>query len=234
MDGRCIALYDSGAGGLTLLKTLRENYPKENFAYFSDRKNFPYGNKTSEEIKALAKVKIKSVLSFCPKAIIFACNTLSAAALGSYTNFPVKVFGVLPKVYGGEKSLIVATPSTAKSEYIKNLKRGETDADVFSADGLATEVERWICGGEKPDLSARFSGVDKSYKAVVLGCTHYSFLKKDFAALFPSSVIRDGADETFKQVQGWLPTKENAGTAGELFFDDDTDKRIFYRFLMGF
>lgn len=233
MDRRCIALYDSGAGGLTLLKVLKKKYPKENFAYFSDRKNFPYGNKSAKEIAALAREKTENILSFCPKAIIFACNTLSTVALEKYTNFPVKVFGVLPKIYPGERTLIISTPSTAQSDYVKNLT-SQSNTDVLPAFGLADEIESWLGGGGKPDISVGFNGCKTNYDAVVLGCTHYSYLKSDFEKFFSSSVIRDGFTETCDKIQGWLPTNSNDSGTGEMFFNDEKDEYIFREFLKGF
>lgn len=234
MDDRCIALYDSGAGGLNLLYKLHRLFPKENLAYFSDEKNFPYGNKTKEEISKIASEKTKRILTFSPKAVIFACNTLSTSALKEYTNFPVKVFGVSPKVVSDEKTLIICTKLTAESDFISNLIKENDGVDIKIMNGLAEEVETWVKGGKKPDVKKRFKETEKNYDSVVLGCTHYLFLKEEIAKIFPLSKISDGTDDTLAKIKGWLTTNYSANNNGELCFANNKDKECFLRFFKGF
>ena len=234
MDDRCIALYDSGVGGFNLLYNLSRSFPCENYIYFSDRKNFPYGNKTKEEISELAREKTNAILKFAPKAIVFACNTLSTSVFDEYKTFPVRVFGVRPKIRKGEKTLVVCTRRTAESDYIKDLLKGGERIDVLPADNLAEEIENYIRGGEKPNIAKRFKGIKRGYDAVILGCTHYSYLKKEFADLFPLSRVTDGTEETFIKLQGFIPTYETARQSGKIFFADEDDKRCFNRIYRGF
>ncbi|MBO4262516.1 MAG: aspartate/glutamate racemase family protein, partial [Clostridia bacterium] len=220
MDERCVAIYDSGAGGLCLLKKLVEKYPYENFVYFSDHENFPYGNKDKERLLALAKKNVNTIMSFCPKEIIFACNTLSTAALSEYSNFCVKVSGVLPFVPSGEKTLLLCTSATAASERVRSLKAENADIFVAVMDGLADEIEEWIRGGNKPDVYRRLSGLKKDYECVSLGCTHYTHLKEDIKRIFPKSRVVGGEDVFSEGFQGRMTTSENKSKKGEVLFLD--------------
>ncbi len=226
MDDRCIALCDSGVGGLVLLKRLKDFFPSEDFLYFSDEKNFPYGDKTANEIREIASKKIKSIMTFSPKLIVLACNTLSATVLKDYSTNSVKVLGVLPFVPKGKRTLLVATQATLASDYVKNLYKNRK-ADVFAAKGLADEIESWIIGGKEPNLSERFFSVDRNYDCISLGCTHYSLISDEFRKIFPNSEILDGADLTFDKIKGLVPTIEHSPQAGSVVFFSDRDKYVF-------
>ena len=89
MDNRCIAICDSGIGGLNLLKRLTESFPYENFVYFADNANLPYGDKEEYQLRKIAVDNYNKLLSFCPKLIVFACNTLSVVSKDLFTSSPV-------------------------------------------------------------------------------------------------------------------------------------------------
>ena len=221
MDNRCIAVYDSGAGGLDIARRLAREYPSENVYFFSDRRNLPYGDKTTEELLVIAQKNISSIMTFCPKMIILACNTLSTSLLSSFSHFTVPVFGVFPFVPTGKKTLLVCTPLTAESDYVLDLKTKNPDLTVFKAEGLAEAVENWIRGGEKPDIKKLFEGTEKDFEAVSLGCTHYLHLKGDFEKLFPASQIVDGSDNLFKQIKGELTTYPHFPQRGCVYLNDE-------------
>ncbi|MBQ7642678.1 MAG: aspartate/glutamate racemase family protein [Clostridia bacterium] len=227
MDDRCIAIYDSGAGGLFLLGKLVKALPRENYLYFSDRKNLPYGDKTKEELKEIADKNLKTIMTYCPKLIVFACNTLSSTLIGEYSHFCVPIAGVLPKTRKNEKTLLICTAATARSEYIKKLKTANPETDVFPADGLAEEVENYLSGGRVPDLDSRFEEVKKDYDAVSLGCTHYNFIGNNISRLFPKSRIIRGDDDVFNKIQGEKTTSETSRQKGEIIFKDNIDKKYF-------
>ena len=234
MDERSIALYDSGAGGLEILERLTSLYPNENYLYFSDRNNFPYGNKPKELICKLAEKKISEIFAFAPKVLIFACNTLSTAVLDGLKSYPVKIIGVKPFVADGKKTLLVCTKTTASSDYVKRLKDKNPLLDVFIADGLAEEVEAFVKDGTEPNLEKLFSKVDRDYDCVSLGCTHYTLIKDRFSSLFPKSEIIDGGNVVLKQIQGLVPTNKSSGEKGDIYFADDVYKEFFYSKLASF
>ena len=176
----------------------------------------------------IAENKITKIVSFSPKFIVLACNTLSTAILNDYSNFCVKVFGVLPVVPPNKKTLLIATKATANSDYVKRIIKNK-DADVISAEGLADEIERWVVGGKKPDIAERFKDTYKNYDVVSLGCTHYTLLKDEFSKVFPFSTICDGGDVTFEKIKGLLPTIQHAEQKGSVIFFNKKDEEWFYR-----
>ena len=118
-DDRCIAVYDSGVGGLNLTKRLRERFKSEDIVYFSDRKNLPYGDKSDEELRRIVENNLRKINGFCPKLIILACNTVSLVVREYGVTSPVRLLGVYPIVKRDKKTLLICTERTAKSAYVK-------------------------------------------------------------------------------------------------------------------
>ncbi|MBR1867042.1 MAG: aspartate/glutamate racemase family protein [Clostridia bacterium] len=229
MDNRCVVVYDSGAGGLGVVKRLTEEYPSENIYFFTDRENLPYGEKTREELLEIAERNLSSVMTFCPKLIVFACNTLSTAVLNNFSHFTVPVYGILPFVPENLKTLLICTPSTAESAYVRNLKKANPKLVVYGAEGLAERVEDWVRGGEKPDVKEIAKKTGINFDAVSLGCTHYSHLKEDFAKIFPLSQIVDGSNKLFSQIQGALTTFPHFPQKGCVYLKDEGYKGWFLK-----
>ena len=76
MDNRCVVFYDSGRGGEVLMKRTRKAFPNENYVYFADEKNMPYGEKTERELENIFYETFWKILSFAPKLVVVACNTM--------------------------------------------------------------------------------------------------------------------------------------------------------------
>ena len=95
MDNRPVGIFDSGFGGLTSLKALREMMPDENIIYFGDNGRAPYGGRGAEQLKAMARQDIEFVSGLGVKAIIVACGTLSSAAADVLDECPLPLSGVL-------------------------------------------------------------------------------------------------------------------------------------------
>ncbi len=221
MDNRCIAVYDSGAGGLDVVKRLSKEFPSENVYFFTDRENLPYGNKTPDELYEIASKNLYSIMTFCPKFIVFACNTLSTSVLNRFSNYTVPVYGILPFIPENKKTLLICTPATAESEYVDNLKKKHSQLEVYGAKGLAEQTEEWIRGGEKPNLSEFYKMAEREYEAVSLGCTHYSHLKNEFGEIFASSRIVDGTDRLFNEIKGALTTYPHFPQKGCVYLKDE-------------
>ncbi|MBE5742477.1 MAG: hypothetical protein E7360_04045 [Clostridiales bacterium] len=223
MDDRCIAVLDSGIGGVITLKKLKEKYPNENFVYFADLKNFPYGNKSEKELKDIAFSNYKRLLSFGVKVVVFACNTLSVTAEECFTNSPVPVIGVKPIARKQGKGLLICTPKTANSVYVQQLKK-DADLTVLPQDGLADEIELSFEG--KPiDLKKRFLGVSRDYDYLSLGCTHYPFLTKEFEKIFPKSRIISGEELIFDKFNKIVTTANPNRKNGIVLFVGDGRKK---------
>ena len=124
-----IAVFDSGVGGLSVLKTLRRVLPSENFIYYGDSANAPYGEKTAEEVKKAAHNVTRTLLSYGAKAIVIACNTAtSAAAEFLRSTYPdVPIIGMEPAVKPAALSaphptvLVMATPLTLREAKFRSL-----------------------------------------------------------------------------------------------------------------
>ena len=207
-----IGVFDSGIGGLNVLKRATAKLPHESFIYFGDNENAPYGNKSESELFELSKNAVNTLLSRGVKAIVVACNTVSSSVFNKLLSVsPVPLIPTLPPIVKNKakRTLLMCTPNTAKSDYV--LKNYDF-AQVLPLPFLAAEIERYLYSKdnftEKHAKSTKLNrlknvNLDKDlrgaygiYDIVVLGCTHYTFLKKEIAARFPSAKIISGEQKT--------------------------------------
>lgn len=209
-----IAFFDSGVGGLTVLALAARLLPREDFIYFGDTANAPYGTRTTEEVRELS-VKAAEMLFTCGcKALVVACNTATSAAIHVLRDmFSIPVIGmepaVKPALERGGKVLVMATPLTLKEEKFRRLcHRCGADAEhviVLPCPGLVEMVEQGETEGPRVEakLSELLTGVDlEGISAVVLGCTHYVFLQQALARLLPlGTEFVDGNLGTVRQLK---------------------------------
>jgi glutamate racemase len=184
-------MFDSGAGGLAVLSEVRHLLPGEDIIYFADSAYFPYGPRPAAEIRARAESVTRDLLARGAKLIVVACNTATSAAVAHLrATFDVPFVGVEPalkpaaeRTLSGKVALLV-TPGTARGEKLAALidRYGvEVAVQTIEAPGLAERVE---AGGADDDATrellhrylapVRVSGAD----VLVLGCTHYAFLRE--------------------------------------------------------
>lgn len=216
MDERSIAVFDSGYGGLTFLKEARDLMPVENFIYYGDNRNAPYGNKSEEEVKKLAEGVFDFFSRLPVKAAVVACNTVTADCIEYLRNkYDFKIFGMEPALklaereLNGKQFLVVGTRATINSERFKSLNHRFKNAVPLICDALAGEIEHYIFEPEKINLEKYFEKVEtKNFAGVVLGCTHYIFLRDKFAELSPDWKVFDGNRGTAKNLQNYI---EKAG-----------------------
>ena len=218
-----IAVFDSGIGGVSVLKELVKALPNENFIYFGDTANAPYGIKSADRVRELTfavyeKLKAKGI-----KAFVIACNTATSVAVASLREeYPNDIIigvepALKPAVESGEHPTVavLATPLTLKEEKFANLlSRFQSQAKVipFACPGLVEFVE---CGEiEGENLRAFLTALFEPLKAekldsVVLGCTHYPFVKAEISAILGGDVkIFDGSVGTAQNTRRRL---ENGG-----------------------
>lgn len=217
-----IAVMDSGVGGLSVLGSLVRALPQENFLYFGDNENAPYGNRTESDLLSLTLKNLNYLLSFGVKAIVVACNTLSATLTHDIELYSgVKTFGVYPPVFShlfrGEKTLLIATPFTCKSyKALRGLYVAETgglaksvEENVFNLNNIniARELEssRLYYCAEKPDkngapLLTSFDHEER-FDTVILGCTHYLFVKNKIIDHLRPKITESGNENTVKAVK---------------------------------
>lgn len=189
-ESRPIGVFDSGLGGLSVLKHIRELLPQEQLLYVADSANAPYGDKSDSEIQQRSDVITQFLLSHDIKALVVACNTATAAAIESLRqNFDIPIIGMEPAVKPAALSTqagvvgILATPGTLASEkYARLYQQYAGNVKIISqpCPGLVEQVEKAELDSERTRelLQGYVSALlDQGADTLVLGCTHYPFLK---------------------------------------------------------
>lgn len=185
-----IGVYDSGVGGLAVLAEVRRLLPGEDIVYFADSGFFPYGPRPAAEIRERAEAVTRELLEHGVKLIVVACNTATSAAIAHLrTTFEVPFVGMEPALkpaaestLSGKVALLV-TPGTARGQKLAALidrYGAEVSIQAIEAPGLAERVEAGaIDDDETRQLVRRYVAPvrDSGADVLVLGCTHYVFLR---------------------------------------------------------
>ena len=245
MDNRPIGIFDSGIGGLTILQKLLEKLPDEEYIYVADQKNFPYGKKSKEELVALTSRIAQFLVGRDAKLIVVACNTATCHALAELRKlFAVPIVGVVPAIKPAALRTktgnigLIATPATLESTYVDELiATHASGVKVWKIGclGLENIVERG--GWNEKEIAALLSEHTSVFKEnnidkLVLGCTHYPFLRKEIGAIFgPDIEIIDSGEAVAEQVKNILreknlnhaPDKVSTDASVEFFTTGDAD-----------
>ncbi len=185
-----IGVFDSGAGGLTILSTLRQELPQEDYIYFGDTVHCPYGKRTEADITALTVDACRLLVEQGVKLIVIACNTASQAALQTVrATFSLPIVGVVPAVKPAARMTkngrigIAATDQAARSVYLQQLIADfASDIQAYAAgcSELVTLVERGDLAGPAVELTLRMvlaPLTDHDIDVLVLGCTHFPAMR---------------------------------------------------------
>ena len=234
MDRRCIVVCDSGIGGLGLYNMIVKKLKGQTVLYYADFENLPYGNKSKQELENIAERNFKKFLPFCPKMVVFACNTLSTNTFNMGWCGGVKTIRVLPKVNKGERGLLLCTSATANSNYVKSLKKDNPLLDVLPLDGFAQEIEKHVEFGTELDLDKRFKGVDRGYDFISLGCTHYSLVVKKLKEIFPFSKFLSGESDAFEKIVFSVTTFDTLDHQSETCFVGHGAEKVKSLYYKGF
>lgn len=216
-----IAVFDSGLGGISVLRHLRRVLPGERFLYFGDSANAPYGIRTREDVEALTLAAVERLLSRGVKALVIACNTATAAAIDRLRDaYPDRIIvGIEPALklaadrFPGGHIGVMATPVTLSEEKFAALMQrcsGQCRIRTIPAKGIVELVESGKADSPEMDeqLRALFAGCGK-LDALVLGCTHYPFASRSFVRVLGSDVVLlDGGEGTARETRRRL---EKAG-----------------------
>lgn len=236
-----VAVFDSGLGGISVLRELVRTLPQENYLYFGDSLRAPYGTKMPEEVTALSMQAAEHLLSQGAKALVVACNTATSVAIRmlrrTYPDIPI--VGTEPAIKPavercpGGRILVMATAMTVKEEKFQHLKAQYDDAAQIipvACSGLVEFVERGILRGEEVEqyLLDRLEPYLKvPIDAVVLGCTHYPFLKTPIRRIVGlRTQIIDGSFGIARQLQRRLEEKNllnSCGKAGAVSFENSLE-----------
>lgn len=191
-----VGFFDSGVGGLSVLKEAMRVLPRENFIYYGDNKNAPYGTKKKDEIRELTFRGVQFLLEKGVKAVVVACNTATSVAVEdlreSYPDLPVismepAVKPALALVQEDGWALVMATPATISQQRYASLLEHMYHGDRvinLACPGLPELVEQGHV--DSPELLSYLEGKflplrDRKVQALVLGCTHYVFAEKAIA-----------------------------------------------------
>ena len=206
-----IGVFDSGVGGISALRAMIRALPQEHFIYYGDTANAPYGTKETAEVIACVRQVTERLLTRKIKAMVIACNTATGAA--AYTlrrELTIPVIGMEPALKPASEIrkngdvLVLATPLTLHQEKFNLLmeKYGEGAVRV-PCTGLMELVEQENWQGAEAYLKEVFAQYDTAkVDAVVLGCTHYVFLKDMIRGMLPDRVaITEGSEGTARQLK---------------------------------
>lgn len=208
MDTRPVGMFDSGVGGLSVLRAFRRLAPAEHVLYFADTAWFPYGPRPQAEVRKRAFDIVHRLLAADAKLIVVACNTASAGALQdlreafSFVPFVGMVPGVKPAAQRSHshRVAILATPGTFDGElYARVVDEFGRGTMVFNVSGhdLAALVEAGKAGTPEARNAIRdalAADIAGGADTVVLGCTHYAFLADDIRAEFAGIEVVDTSE----------------------------------------
>ena len=210
-----IAVFDSGVGGVSVLRELVRLMPDEKFLYFGDSKNAPYGTKTTQEVRELTIAAAQMLLARGCKALVIACNTATAAAVADLrAMYPQKIIiGIEPALkvaadhFPGGEIGVMATPVTLREEKFDVLLHRFTDTCTvhkIPAPGVVQLVEAGKA--DSAEMEELLTPLLAPYKgklcALVLGCTHYPFAAKAITKILgEETALLDGGPGTARQTK---------------------------------
>jgi glutamate racemase len=227
MNTKPIAVFDSGVGGISVLRELVRLMPNERFLYFGDSANAPYGTRSTEEIRTLTQKAVQGLLKRHIKALVVACNTATAASIDSLrAQYPeLIIIGIEPAVkpavrdYPNGTVGIMATPATLREEKLQRLlaQNPHPNVQMIAAPGMMELVEAGLANS--PQMDAFLTQLLNPYKehldALVLGCTHYPFAKASIRRVIgPKATMYDGGVGTAKETRRRL-TEANLLNPGQ-------------------
>ena len=211
-----IAVIDSGVGGISVLRELIKIMPRENYIYFGDSKNAPYGSKEKCEVLEITRKNLNFLQEKGIKALVVACNTATSAAVRILReeNPELVIVGIEPAIkppavtLDYPRVLVMATPLTLKEEKFKRLVEQYSDqADIISlpCHRLAELVESGNIDSREIDeyiASLLEPYRDQGIDALVLGCTHYPHVRETIERHISSTVkIFDGGEGTARETR---------------------------------
>lgn len=225
-DARPIGVMDSGMGGISVLQPLIERMPGEYFIFWGDNKNAPYGPRSKADIQRLTWEIVNRLIARDVKAIVLACNTATAAAAADLrAKLTIPVLGLEPALkpaaeYAGDRRIVVlATEATLRLEkYLKLLAKYGHNTRSLPCPELVAFVER----GERDSdallscLREKLGPNPEEIAAVVLGCTHFLWLRPAIETVLPGAVIFDGNEGLARHLEEILEARalKNEGGGG--------------------
>jgi len=222
-----IAVFDSGVGGISVLRHLRQELPRERFLYYGDSANAPYGSRPTQEVRELTLAAVRKLRAEAPiKALVVACNTATATAITTLREtYPeLIVIGIEPALkvaadhFPGGRIGVMATPVTLREEKFDHLlHRFDAGCSIakIPAPGLVPLIEQGRV--DAPETLDLLHTILDPYRgkldALVLGCTHFPFVSQAISQVLGKDVaLLDGGSGTARETRRRL-------TEADLLYD---------------
>ncbi|MDY4138178.1 MAG: glutamate racemase [Eubacteriales bacterium] len=233
-----VGVFDSGVGGISVLAEMRRVLPNEDFLFYGDTAHAPYGTKRPEEVLGFVRGVMAHLENRGVKAVVIACNTAtSVAAEELRRTCLMPIIGMEPALkpahelrHGGQ-ILVLATPMTLRlPKFQRLMERYGEGVEPLPCPGLMDLVEQEDFVQARRYLQEHFAPFDMArVDAVVLGCTHYSFLRPVLRELLPENVpVLDGNQGTARQLARVLAARGllNPGGAGSITLETSGDPAV--------
>ena len=232
-----IAVFDSGVGGISVLRHLVRILPSERFLYFGDSANAPYGTKTKEQVRNLTFAAAEKLMKRGIKALVVACNTATSAAINDLRKaYPDRIIiGIEPALklaadkFPGGRLGVMATPMTLREgKFAALMERFQESCEIYKipAPGLVELIESGGADSRETEelLKALFAPYPR-LDALVLGCTHYPFARAAISRVLGSEVaLLDGGDGTARETKRRLEAAGMLRTGvGSVTFENSKD-----------
>lgn len=236
-----IAFFDSGIGGLTVLKETIKLLPNEKYIYYADKDNIPYGIKTKSEIKKYVFNAVKFLIQKNIKMLVLACNTATTAAIDDLRKvYKFPIIGMEPAIkpasqMSKKRILVLATTFTLRSSrFVQLIKKTSMydKIDPLALDKLVLYAENFDFNSDLVVnyITASLNKINiQSYDVIVLGCTHFIFYKDIIKSIVPQNVsIIDGNIGTAYNVVKKLK-ENNLLNKSNNINNNDNNNIIFYK-----
>ena len=230
-----IGIMDSGVGGISVLKEIMKQLPKERCVYYGDFEHAPYGTRQVGEVQQFTFASVEKLLRHGVKALVIACNTATSASIARLREYYewLPVVGIEPALkpaamqHAGDRILVMATPMTLredKFQHLVDLYGSQAEILPVSCEGLMEFVEKGILDGPELEQFLRERlGPYLPADSVVLGCTHYPFVRETVRKIVgETTAIWDGGAGTARELKRRLEEKNllrREGEGGVLFLN---------------
>lgn len=216
-DSRPIGVFDSGLGGISVVRDIGRLLPNENIIYIGDNLNNPYGTKSKDEILKITLDVVDRLISMNVKAVLIACNTATSAAVRILREkYDIPIIGMEPAIKpavmenkGGTIGVLATVSTLKEKKFQNNMEKFKDISNIYKipTQELVELVENNIFSGDQINrvLDKHFYEYrDIRFDAIVLGCTHFIFLKDSISDYFKGIKIYDGNYGTVNRLKDVL------------------------------
>lgn len=221
-----IGVFDSGIGGLTVLEEMKKILPNEDFLFYADSLNNPYGEKDDQLLYEITSNIVEFLISRGCKIIVIACNTATTRCIRYLrSKYPDIIFvGTEPAIKVAcdrdfNNILVMATPATINSErtniLVNDNKKEYENVFLVPCEGLANAIELNDVDKQESIVSNIYNEYkDKNIDAIVLGCTHYPHIKELISKYFENAILLDGGNGVAREVKRQLEVHDLLSNTG--------------------